>query len=186
MSLKEQIESYIPFNEQEAKDKEHFLRCMNDFDDVLTRNNKYLHFTSSSFILNQNRDKIVVVKHNIFGGWIYPGGHADGEENLYNVAEREAFEETRGLIVHSLFKDIFSIQMFPIPGHIKNGQYVNAHVHLDAVYVFEADESFKMKKLESENSGVEWFSLYRACNDSSVVSINTNNKVVKKLGLEIK
>ena len=35
--LKEQIEKYIPVNEQEKKDKEFMLKVFEDFDDVLTR-----------------------------------------------------------------------------------------------------------------------------------------------------
>ena len=37
---------------------------------------------------------MVVVYHNINDGWIYPGGHADGEEKLLDVAIREVEEET--------------------------------------------------------------------------------------------
>ena len=39
MNLKEQIEKYKPFDEQEERDKEQFLRFINAFDDVLTRDN---------------------------------------------------------------------------------------------------------------------------------------------------
>ena len=37
MNLKEQIESYIPYNEQEECDKELMLQYINTFEDVLTR-----------------------------------------------------------------------------------------------------------------------------------------------------
>ena len=35
MNLKETIEKYVPYNEQEAKDKETMLKYINTFDDVL-------------------------------------------------------------------------------------------------------------------------------------------------------
>lgn len=37
LNLKEQIEQYIPYNEQEANDKHVMLQYINKFDDVLTR-----------------------------------------------------------------------------------------------------------------------------------------------------
>lgn len=48
MNLKDTIEKYVPYNEQEAKDKETMLKYINTFDDVLTRNNEFAHFTASS------------------------------------------------------------------------------------------------------------------------------------------
>ena len=40
MSLKAQIENFVPFNEQEVEDKKYFLNFIDTFDDVLTRNNQ--------------------------------------------------------------------------------------------------------------------------------------------------
>lgn len=106
MDLKKQIENYIPFDEQEERDKEQFLEFINTFYDVLTRDNIFGHFSSSAFVVNKERNKMVVVYHNINDGWIYPGGHADGEEDLLNVAIREVEEET-GLKVKVLDESIF-------------------------------------------------------------------------------
>ncbi len=95
MNLKEQIENYLPFDEQEEKDKEQFLQFINTFDDLLTRKNIFGHITSSAFVVNKERTKMLIVYHIINNGWIYPGGHADGEENLLSVALREVEEETK-------------------------------------------------------------------------------------------
>ena len=51
---------------------------------------------------------MVVVYHIINDGWIYPGGHADGEEDLLKVAVREVEEET-GLKVRVLDDNIYAI-----------------------------------------------------------------------------
>ena len=45
MNYIEDIKNYIPFNEQEERVKELFLRCLNDFHDILTRDNKIAHLT---------------------------------------------------------------------------------------------------------------------------------------------
>ena len=53
MNLKQQIQNYIPFNDQEEKDKQFFLKCLNTFGDVLTRNNEFVHFSASAFVINK-------------------------------------------------------------------------------------------------------------------------------------
>ena len=143
MSLKEQIENYIPFDEQEERDKEQMLDFINSYDDILTRNNILGHFTASAFVVNKERDKMLVVYHIINDGWIYPGGHADGEEDLLSVAVREVKEET-GLDVKVLDDNIFSIQFCPTKGHVKRGKYVSTHIHLDVVYLMEADDNISL------------------------------------------
>ena len=65
MNLKKELEEYVPVNEQEEKDKEIMLRSFEDFDDVLKRDNEYLHFTSSAVVVNKNRDKVLMIYHNI-------------------------------------------------------------------------------------------------------------------------
>ena len=80
MSLKEQIEKYTPYDEQEQRDKEQMLKFINDYADVLTRDNIFAHFSASAFVVNKDRTKMVVVYHIINDGWIQPGGHSLGEE----------------------------------------------------------------------------------------------------------
>lgn len=66
MELKEKIEKYQPYNEQEAKDKQTMLKYIDTFEDVLTRNNEFGHFTASAWTLNQERTKVLMVYHNIY------------------------------------------------------------------------------------------------------------------------
>lgn len=94
MNLKDTIEKYVPYNEQEAKDKETMLKYINTFDDVLTRNNEFAHFTASSWVVSKDRTKVLMIYHNIYKSWSWTGGHADGDSDLLNVAIRELKEET--------------------------------------------------------------------------------------------
>ena len=181
MTLKEQIENYIPCNEQEANDKEQYLEFINNFDDVLTRKNIFGHFTASAFVVNKEKTKMVVVYHIINDGWIYPGGHADGEEDLLSVAVREVEEET-GLNVKVLDENIFSIQSAPVKGHVKNGKYVSAHLHLDVLYIMEADDTIPLVFKEDELRGVKWIPFEEAtdkaiCNFARPI----HKKLIKKL-----
>ena len=77
------------------KIKEYILKWIDTFQDVLTRENEFGHFASSAFVVNKDRTKMLVVYHNIYDAWIFPGGHADGEENLLSVATREVGRRNR-------------------------------------------------------------------------------------------
>ena len=181
MNLKDKIENYLPFNEQEEKDKKQFLKFIDTFDDFLTRDNVFGHFSASAFVVNRERTKMAVVYHNIFGGWIYPGGHADGEEDLLAVAVREVEEET-GLKAKVINPNIFAIQSLPIKGHIKRGKYVSAHMHLDVVYLLEADDSIPLVYREDESKGVKWITFKEAANETMCDFIRpVHEKLIKKL-----
>ncbi len=165
MNLRKKIEEFIPFNEQEEKDKIQFLEFIDSFDDTLTRDNIFGHFTASAFVVNKERNKMVVVYHIINDGWIYPGGHADGEEDLLRVAVREVEEET-GLKVRVLDDNIYAIDSAPVKGHIKRGKYVSAHLHLDVIFIMEADDKIPLKYKEDESKGVKWISFSEADNET--------------------
>ncbi len=53
IDLKTKIEGYKPYNEQEEKDKQTMLKYIYNFNNVLTRDNEYGHFTASSWAVNK-------------------------------------------------------------------------------------------------------------------------------------
>jgi len=181
MSLKEQIENYEPFDAQEENDKEYFLKFINTFEDTLTRNNTFGHFSASAFVVNKERNKMVVVYHIINDGWIYPGGHADGESDFLSVAIREVEEET-GLKTKVLDNKIYAIQANSVQSHIKNGKFVSAHTHFDVVYLLEADDSIPLVYRENESKGVKWIPIEDAEGEGIVPFIKPiHKKLIKKL-----
>ncbi len=184
MNLKEKIKNYIPFDETEIKNKEYMLKWIDTFDDVLTRNNEFGHFASSAFVVNKERTKMLVVYHNIYDAWIFPGGYADGEDNLLSVAIREAEEET-GLKPKVLDDSIFAISSSPIGGHIKKGKYVPAHTHLDVVYLLEADDKENLTFREDESKGVKWITFEEAIGNKIVDFIRpVHKRIIEKLLLD--
>lgn len=156
MELREKIEKYVPYNEQEEKDKNTILKYMDAFEDTLTRNNEFGHFTASAWVVNKERTKVLMIYHNIYKSWAWTGGHADGESDLLSVAVREVKEETGVENVKVLDDDIFSLEIVCVNGHIKRGKYVSSHVHLNLTYLLEVDENETLRIKEDENSGVKW------------------------------
>ncbi len=167
MNLKEQIENYKPYNEQEEKDKEIMLKYMNTFDDVLTRDNEFGHFTASSWAVNKERTKVLFVYHNIYKSWTWSGGHADGESDLLQTAIRELKEETGVKHIKPVTDDIFSLEIACVHGHVRREKYVASHVHLNLTYLLEVDENDTLTIQEDENSGVKWVKLEDIAKESS-------------------
>ncbi len=155
--LREQIEKYIPFNEQEMRDRQIMLHIIGSCDDYLLRSNETAHFTASAWVVNHDRSKVLLIHHNIYNAWTWTGGHADGEEDLLQTALREVREETGLANIKPVNRDIFSIEIITVDGHIKSGSYVSSHLHLNVTYLVQADENEIPRIKEDENSAIGWF-----------------------------
>jgi len=156
MNWIDSIKEYIPCNEQEKKDKEIALKSLDLFDDILSRDNEIIHVTSSAFVINKNKDKVLMVFHNIYNSWSLTGGHADGEEDLLLVAMNEVKEETGVKSLYPLSKDILSLDVLSGIGHMRKGKYIASHLHISVTYLIEADEKEPLIVKIDENSGVQW------------------------------
>ena len=179
-NLKENLEKFIPYNEQEEVERKIMLKY---FDDVLTRKNKYGHFTSSAFVLNKERTKILMIYHKIYNSWAWTGGHSDGDSDLLYVAMKEAKEETGIKNVKPISEDIYSLELITVNGHEKRGKYVGSHVHLNVTYLLEADENEDIRIKEDENSGVKWFPIDKVLEASSEpwVKDRVYTKIINKM-----
>lgn len=162
MNYIEELNTYCPKNEQEVADKAMILSYIKTFPDtILTRENNFAHITAASMIFNKNRDKVLMIYHNIYRSWSWTGGHADGDSDMLLVAMKEAKEETgiQNLKVINAGSDknsMAAVDILPVWGHVKRGKYVSSHLHLNFSYLFEADEEEALHIKEDENSRVGW------------------------------
>ncbi|MDD5934150.1 MAG: NUDIX hydrolase [Clostridiales bacterium] len=166
--LYEQIQKYVPVNEQEQADQKAILDFMKHYDNVLSRVNQIAHFSASGWTVNKDRNKVLMIYHNLYNSWAWTGGHADGEENLLNVALRELTEESGIQTVKPITYEICSMEILTVDGHIKHGAYVPSHLHLNVTYLLEADDREELIVKPDENSGVKWFStddVLKACSE---------------------
>lgn len=159
MDVKQDIEKFIPSCEQEIVDKGLILKYLDTFEDIFFRENKLVHMTVSTLVLNKTRDKVLMEFHNIYKSWGWIGGHADGDKNLFKVIKREIEEETGVKNVKSITEGIFSLEMIPVLNHFRRGEFVSAHIHISIDYLFEADENEKIRPEEGGNSEVAWKSI---------------------------
>lgn len=158
MKLLEELASYSCWDEQECADRKVICDYIRLFDNVYTRDNAFGHITSSPWIINEDASKVLMIYHNIYDSWGWCGGHADGDKDLSYVALKEGKEET-GVTLELLSKDIFAIDVLPVPRHVKNGRFITSHVHLNMTYLCRAKETDELVCKPDENSGVRWVNI---------------------------
>lgn len=181
MNWQEKLLQYQPVNEQEQQDLASFRYAFTHFPDVLTRQNPIAHMTVSAFVVNQARTHVLMVYHNIYQSWAWTGGHADGESDFLAVALREVQEET-GVEAKPVQQDPISIEQLTVLGHVKKGQYVSEHLHMNVTYLVEADDQAALVVCEEENSGVAWIpfdELNTYCREEHMLPIY--NKIIAQM-----
>lgn len=112
------------------------------------------HITGSAWILNEDFSHVLLVLHAKLGRWLQPGGHADGEENVLNVALREAEEETGVKQFKILHPDFFDLDIHPIPLR----KDFPAHFHYDIRFIVQA-ASHEPLIISEESNDLKWVPL---------------------------
>jgi 8-oxo-dGTP pyrophosphatase MutT (NUDIX family) len=95
------------------------------------------HFTGSAWLVSADGLRTLLTHHRKLDRWLQPGGHADGDADLANVALKEALEESgvTGLRVDGTA--IFDLDHHWIPER----KGVPGHWHFDVRYVVHATDS---------------------------------------------
>lgn len=182
--LKRIIAAFEPCCEQERADKKTILGYIDGGEELLTRENKVMHFTSSCWVMNPERTKALMVHHNIYNAWSWMGGHADGCADLLAVAKKELAEES-GVTDARLISELpITLEMIGVQSHEKKGKYIAPHIHLNVTYLFEVEEDVPLRIKEDENSGVMWRSVEDIRADRTEPHMNKlYNKLLDRLGV---
>lgn len=150
--LIESLRSYESDFEEEQKFIHRFFELL-EHPSCFHRTHLPGHITGSAWIVNPDRSGALLVHHAKLNKWVQPGGHADGEENILNVALREAEEET-GLKNLRPSRDIFDVDIHLIPER----KDFSAHYHYDIRFFLEADPSEQIV-VSHESHDVRWIAL---------------------------
>ena len=81
---------------------------------------------------------------------------APGDQMALTGLLREVQEES-GISATPVSEDIFSVEILPVSGHEKRGEYLPSHLHLNVTFLLEADPDTPVRPKEDENSRVGWF-----------------------------
>jgi len=141
---------HAPDAEKEGAFIQQFLELL-DHPDAFLRTHLPGHITGSAWIVDPSKEFVLLTHHAKLNKWLQPGGHADGDENVLNVAKREATEET-GLTDLLLLKhEIFDIDIHTIPIR-KN---FPEHLHYDIRFIFQAQPNDHLL-LTPESHALAW------------------------------
>ncbi|MDR0462426.1 MAG: NUDIX hydrolase [Christensenellaceae bacterium] len=126
------INEYKPTCEQEEVDKKLFLQVAETIPNSLTRESTLVHFTTSAFVINKQKTKLVSAWHNIYKSWAWLGGHNDGDDDFLRVVLKEIQEESGLKNIKPFTDGIFAIESLCVLPHTRKGAFVPAHIHLNA------------------------------------------------------
>lgn len=129
---------------------------------VFTRAHLAGHFTGSAFLVSADGRRALLLHHAKLQRWLQPGGHADGEADLAQVALREAEEETglAGLVVEA---DIFDLDRHTIPARGAEPE----HQHWDVRYVVRCSGD-ETPRINSESHAFAWRAIEDLAGDGSL------------------
>lgn len=162
------VQNYIPYNEQEEKDKALILQQLSA-DNILTRKNHLAHLTVSAWIVSPDYQKVLMAYHNIYQSYAWLGGHLDGNADIVSVIKKEIQEES-DLSEFQLIEDqLFSLEVLTVDGHVKNGQYVSSHLHLNLTFLCIANPDLPIHIRPSENSQIAWLEVDKIAQSVSEV-----------------
>lgn len=178
------LETFAPYNEQEARDAAEIVRRLRGGEDLWTRENAAAHLTASAWIVSPDRTRTLMCFHTLYNSWSWLGGHADGETDLLAVALREAREESGLTRVRPASDKPLSVEILTVDGHEKRGQYVSSHLHLNVTYLLEADPDEALTVKADENSGLAWFALDEAVRRSTEPWIRS--RIYSKLNAKLR
>ncbi|MCH7408867.1 NUDIX hydrolase [Belliella sp. DSM 111904] len=148
--LRQSLENYrTPFDEEKAFAAE-FIELTYD-DDAFLRSREQGHFTASAWVVDKFRTHTLLTLHRKLNRWLQLGGHADGVENLLEVAMTEAREESGLTSLRFVGNGIFDIDKHIIP---QRGD-VPEHFHYDVRYLIEAELNEPLT-LSSESIDLAW------------------------------
>lgn len=183
MDILQSVQEYQPYNKEEVKEKQIILDMLaQNKEKILFRDSHLAHATATAMVFNEKKDKVLMIKHNIFDTWACVGGHADGEKDLLFVAKKELQEETGVCDATPISHEILSLDILLVAGHYKRGEFVPNHLHMNATFGFIAKESVKLRIKEDENSDVAWIPLEEIsarCKEEEFVKVY--KKIIKKI-----
>ena len=149
--LLEQVEEYRTRRPDEIETVDRFLEFVRREKACFDRQTLEGHVTGSAWVESADGDSVLLLLHRKLGRWLQPGGHADGDNDVLNVARREAFEET-GLVHLLADPKIFDLDIHQIPARGSEP----AHLHYDLRYRMSAATG-QAAAISHESLDLKWY-----------------------------
>lgn len=159
-TLGDVLAPYVPGSGEEAEDLATARRLLDGDDEAWDRSTA-LHATGSALIVHPPTRRVLLRWHERQQAWIQVGGHADpGEHDPYEIARREAVEET-GLadLVPWPGPDAAVVQLVVV--QVPANEREPAHEHLDVRFVLATSDPDAVVA-ESDAAPLRWLTVDEA------------------------
>ena len=110
------------------------------------------HITGSAWLLDRQKQRVLLTYHGKLGKWLQLGGHADGNSDVFGVALQEAREESGIMNIKPLSDEIFDVDVHLIPQHM----HEPAHYHYDLRFLLQTEETDSFV-ISEESKELGWF-----------------------------
>ncbi len=174
------LTAYRDANPSEAGVADRILALVHSRPDCFDRACRPGHLTGSAWVVSPDGERHLLLHHRKLDKWLQPGGHADGQTDLAEVALREAMEETglRSLrvVTDAAGSAVLDLDVHDIPArYAPDGSPVeDGHEHHDVRFLLraEADESLC---LSEESRALRW------CSPAEVAELTQEWSVLRLL-----
>ncbi len=119
-------------DDQQADVRRQMLDFAHHHPDALDRSCEDGHFTGSALVVDPATQRTLLLFHAKAQRWLQPGGHADGEGDLAQVAWREASEET-GIVGLRVVRPAIDLDI-----HLFRPRTGTPRIHLDVRFLVVA------------------------------------------------
>ena len=148
------LDDYKPLYDEEYIYKKQIYDFVSNHSDCFQRSCKIGHITASSFLLNYDLSKALLMHHKKLGIWLQLGGHCDGSSDVASVALKEAKEESGINEIELISNEIFDVDMHLVPAC--GGDH--AHYHYDIRFISKVTSSNASVNMNDESLDLRWFS----------------------------
>ena len=124
------LNEYTP-TQEEILFKDKILSFVNQYENCFERSLEIGHITASSWLLNKEKTKALLMHHAKLNMWVQLGGHCDGDPDVLEVAIKEAQEESGIQNIKAVSDKIFDIDIHLIPETKKE----KSHYHYDVRFL---------------------------------------------------
>jgi len=113
------------------------------------------HVTGSAWVVDAAGTSVLLTHHRKLDRWLQLGGHSDGDPDTFEVARREAEEES-GLSVRHVWASVFDLDVHLIPARKADP----AHYHFDLRFAFRASDGEGFQ-VSDESHDLAWVPIVR-------------------------
>jgi 8-oxo-dGTP pyrophosphatase MutT (NUDIX family) len=172
------LEEYQSIYYEEVAFKNQIIDFVRNHDDFISRKNIKGHLTSSAWVVNPQKDKVILIHHQGLDKWFQMGGHIEEyDTSILESALREAKEES-GIFEFKIVSDhIFDIDIHKIP---KKNE-IEAHLHYDIRMLLEIDTNIAFTQQVKEIKAIAWFSVEKLLRMNIETSIRRMLEKTQKL-----